>query len=315
VGLFSNDKAEPVAVKKTAAKKSRRNPDPMKVLDFSSELISSQDLDPIYNMLYASGMPMATKKRWVLAYSCYYHAGVASYCAEDRSKFYKRLREGHDKKFPRGAERRHFRGGTSDYVTSWLKKTYPVPEEAVNYLIGDEPDPTFKSVTDRVKTWKYYGPWIAFKWADLLERVIQVPVDFSDCHLDIYEAPKQGAELVALSLGKPDMSVKQVVRYLEKKLSGFNAPPDNVRAVNVQEIETCLCKWKSHCNGHYPIGKDTHEIGEGLEGWGDLASHLKAYLPTMPPQHRIESHVKSRQSSKSEQSDRGRSRSLWVDHR
>ena len=283
------------------------NPNPMGILEFSRELLNTSDLDPIYTMIHRANMPMSVRKRWVLAYSCFYHAGVASYCAEKRKGFYDRLREGHDKKYPRGAERRHFRGGTSDYVTNWLRDTYPEPEDAVNFLIGKEENKTFKSVTGRVKKWKYFGPWIAFKWADLLERVLMVPVDFSDCHLDIYEAPKQGAELVAKTMGRPDMSVKKVVRYLEKELHTYRAPPTFDRPVNVQEIETCLCKWKSHCNGHYPIGKDTHEITEGLEGWGDLADHLVNYLPELVHHPKKEHHDRK--------SVHSGSRSLWVDNR
>jgi hypothetical protein len=243
----------------------------MDIMEFSSQLIHTKDLDPIYNMMHNSGVDLSTKKRWVLAYSCFYNAGVASFISEDPKRFWKRLRKGHELKWPRGAERRHFRGGTSDYVTEWLPKNFGTPEEAMDFLIGEDEGRTFKAVSGRVKKWKYFGDWIAFKMADLIERVVGHHVDFSDCDMGIYDAPKQGAALVAQFYGRPEMSVGKVIRVLNNKLSHFPAPPTGDRQVNVQEIETCLCKWKSHTNGHYAIGKDTHEIREGLEGWGDLA--------------------------------------------
>lgn len=263
----------------------------LNVKEFGKALLDSNDLDPIYVMLHDSGLDLTTKKLWCLAYSCYYHAGVASFCAEDPKLFYKRLRLGHDEKWPRGAERRHFRGGTSDYVTSWLAEAYKNPAHAVNFLVGEpytylgkkypalSPNElTFQDVTARVKSWKYFGPWIAFKWADLIDRVLGFPVDFSNCHLDIYEAPKQGAQLVA-EYYKKDWSVQKVVAKLEQHFKEYKAPPFYDRPVNVQEVETVLCKWKSHLNGHYPPGKDTEEIFEGLNDWGDLAKHLQKFLP------------------------------------
>ena len=270
----------------------------MGVFEFGEALLKTGDLDPLYIMLHESGIPLSVKKRFLLAYSCYYHVGAACYIAEKRSTFHERMREADDKHFPRSAERRHFRGGTADYVINFLKETYPRPEDAVDFLVGEEGDRSFKAVTGRVRSWKYFGPWIAFKWADLIDRVLEIPIDFSECHLDIYDAPKQGAKLVAESLGRPNASVASVVRHMEKKFSHHTAAPYHDRPVNVQEMETILCKWKSHGNQHYPIGNDIHEIryglmdskgllGKGTKGWGDLADQLLACVPKecIDPKH------------------------------
>lgn len=251
----------------------------LSVTQFGKKMLEVNDLDPIYVMLVDSKMPKDQLKRWILAYVCFYHAGVATYCSSATGqKFWERLRKGHDEKWPRGAERRHFRGGTSDYVTSWLPKTYDTPEEAIDFLVGPKKSRKFSEVIARVKTWKYFGPWVAFKIADLIDRVLGVPIDFSDCHLDIYQTPKQGAELVIKLYGK-DADMDGVIDRLERVFKNHKAPPFYDRAVNVQEVETILCKWKSHTNGHYPIGKDTHEIREGLKDWGKAANALIKYLP------------------------------------
>jgi hypothetical protein len=51
---------------------------------------------------------------------------------------------------------------------------------------------------------------------------------------------------------------------LKRKLGTLKAPPRFERRINIQEIETILCKWKSHINGHYFVGKDIQEIRHGL---------------------------------------------------
>ena len=250
----------------------------MHVLSFGRLLITTNDLDPIYVLLHKSGMDRSQLAAWCLAYSCYYHAGVASKCAEDPARFWANLRLGHEEKWPRGSERRHFRGGTSDYVTRWLAETYKTPLDAVRYLVGQKNSRTFRQVSERVQTWKYFGGWIAFKWADLIDRVMGVPVDFSDCQLGIYETPRRGAELVMSMYNRHD-SVEAVFSDLERRFQDLEAPPFNDRKINVQEVETVLCKWKSHLGGHYRPGKDSVEIYHGLRGWGDLAESLRPHVP------------------------------------
>lgn len=248
---------------------------------FGELLIKMKDLDPIYDMMYSAGMDLDFKKRWMLAYSCFYHAGVAAYIAEDPKRFWKRLRKGHDDKWPRGSERRHFRGGTSDFVTNWLPQNFKSPEAAIDFIIGPNKERTFQTVSKRVQSWKYFGSWIAFKMADLVDRVLLIDVDFSDCHLDLYDSPKQGAEMIAAYMGTPDIAMDKLVSKMEKRFSHLKAGPDYKRPIGVQEVETVFCKWKSHCSGHYPPGKDIMEIREGLEGWGDTAHHLELHLPKL----------------------------------
>lgn len=66
-------------------------------------------------------------------------------------------------------------------------------------------------------------------------------------------------------------SVKEVVKHLGQALARFKAPPFNDRPLNFQEFETILCKWKSHQNGHYPIGKDIEEISHTLDQWKEVS--------------------------------------------
>ena len=55
---------------------------------------------------------------------------------------------------------------------------------------------------------------------------------------------------------------------LIKALGTYQAPPQMDRPINIQEVETILCKWKSHLNGHYPTGNDIAEVRHGLVKYG-----------------------------------------------
>ena len=130
------------------------------------------------------------------------------------------------------------------------------------------------------------------------ERVLGFPTDFSDCELGIYKDPRQGAAVAYLeAFGDPaeqtawqkkpwdyplsnaelKLSVDHWTAHWRKKRA--KAPPTRDRLVNVQEIETIFCKFKSHLKGHYPVGKDTHEVYHGLANWGDLAIQLRQGVP------------------------------------
>lgn len=245
---------------------------PLDIVTFGRALIDTQDLDPIYTMLYNSGLEKPFLKRWMLAYWCFYHAGVACKIAsaEDWYKEAKSGLSGPDK-FPRGKERRHFRGDASVKSLAYLEKHYPNPEDAVDYLCRSN---TYKGVEKRISKWYLFGPWISFKAGDMLERVLGHPVHFDINDLEFYKEPAEGAKLL-----DPIASLKTVVTNLISVFSDRKAPPAFDRPIGVQETESCLCKWKSHMHGRYQVGDDIREIRHGMLGWGDLAEKMRNHLP------------------------------------
>lgn len=278
--------------------------------DFGTALIKSEDLDPVYTAICAAKLDDPTLHRLSLAYWCLYHLGAAAKLAE--SKQPKRFWDGlmtaavnEGLKWPRGSERRHFRGRQAVNAVADLSRRYKTASDAVSYMFlpVDGAQPTYGGVAARVQEHTGFGPWIAFKIADMGERVLGFPVDFTRCELGIYKDPRQGAALawyeIALASNKVvgtyktepwnypigDDDLRAIVAHYVKHFSKFKAPPHNDRKVNVQEVETIFCKYKSHRKGHYPLGKDTREVAHALDGWGDLAQQLKQGLP--PTQHQL----------------------------
>jgi hypothetical protein len=293
------------------------------VTEFGKQLLKTGDLDPVYVALHSASLDEPTLHRLVLAYWCFYHLGLAAKLAEIKNpkKYWEAMmtaavNAGEPKPYPRGSERRHYRGAQAVASMASLISLYPKgASAAIEGFIqpqGVYAKPvrglipagkyTYNSVSASAMKHRGFGEWIAFKIADMSERVLGYDTDFSDCHLGIYKDPRQGAAVAYLEwqrggadLNTPkalqvvedkpwdfpilDTELKATVEHYVKVFKKFTAPGGTPRPVNVQEVETIFCKYKSHLKGHYPMGKDTREIHHGLTGWGDLAQELQRGLP------------------------------------
>lgn len=252
--------------------------------EFSRAMILTQDLDPVYTMLHSVNWPSrAQLERFCLAYWCFYHSGVAAWIAQHSQKdFWPMMQQAHDEKWPRGTERRHFRGDSSKNAIAYMRD-YGTPNKVVKAMTTGN---VYEDVARHTKEFPFFGPWIAFKVADMKERVLGEPCYFPVESLDIFKDPRIGAHLVMNGGDITDLKqasladTHEVVRTWMVRLGDLSAPPGEDRPINAQEVETCLCKWKSHLKGGYDIGKDTIEIAHQLdEADCALANKLKKGLP------------------------------------
>jgi hypothetical protein len=132
-----------------------------------------------------------------------------------------------------------------------------------------------------VKGWEGFGPWAAFKAADILERLGLVKIKF-DLATAMYESPREGAMQYWRDEGEPALSGKSVgewaVGQLLEKLGRYMAPPRYERTIGLQEVETILCKNLSYLHGRYKVGEDIDACQKALERFKDcaLATQLMA---------------------------------------
>ena len=283
----------------------------MDVRTFGDFLITTRDLDPAYVGLWGANLPRPQLARWLLAYWCFYHVGAASWMSElEGREFWNGMKMAAEntqspgeadfnlrsvsERWPRAAERRHFRGAKCVQAVEHLAKRYPRPDDAVMCLMRGQGEPwTEKLVMKMVQEWPMFGPWIAFKAADMLERVAGVQVKF-DTNLGLmYEEPAAALDLLCelrpffgtdeknISTGVPTEGWSREKWYnaLMLHFHSRKAPPANDRVCGPQELETVLCKWKSYWNGHYQLGKDIHDHREALRGWGATASVILHHMP------------------------------------
>ena len=246
--------------------------------DFGADLITSYDLDPVYPVIVATDMDVDMRKRCCLAYWCFYHLGVSSIIAERPSKyFYDEMRSQVTNKCPRGMERRYFYGDLAWNTIEGLED-FGSPESVVDMMTQHS---CFQSVNLAAQSFYGFGAWIAWKIADMADRVLQVELDFSDTNLNIYKDPKQGAAYILTGDKKYPITEDElngVVNEMETYYSGLLAPPFQDRPINIQEVQTVLCKYKAHAFGFYPYYNDSIHIHKALQGWGDLAEDMDVAL-------------------------------------
>ena len=286
-----------------------RNYPRLDIESFGRQLITSGDLDPIYTALVlaekAGDYSTPQLCRWVVAYWCYYNAAVASFLSEkEGEEFWHWMLVAAENtketpvggRWPRGHERRHFRAAIAVNSVSSLQKRYAErPENFVLYVgarATEEERLPFRTVSNRAQEHNGFGPWIGFKIADMMDRVMEVPVDFDNAAVFMFKDPEKAAMMLWQLLeghkypenAKPKREVilNGVAQYLIGQFADLEAPPLSDRPVNIQEVETVLCKWKSHMKGHYPLYNDIREINAGLGPWAASCPAARAFLHHMP---------------------------------
>jgi len=244
------------------------------LIEFGEELLRLGDLDPVYPILLPYVAQERDKcRRTILAYALFYDIGAALYLAS-AAAFWPGVRIAalneaknptpDGTRWPRGAERRHFRGEKAVSAVDALAARFPTPENLIAELI--EPGGELSEVMVRLRGLPQFGPWIAFKLADIGERVLIAPINFpSILDHSLYASPLFTIRLLAAQEGiTPEEIWNRTLSHFEQ----FQAPPRYERNCNSQETETIFCKYGSYLKGHYHLGKDLKEIGRSLKRWG-----------------------------------------------
>ncbi len=240
-------------------------------VEFGRQLIKSQDLDPTYVVLWSMEWSKEKQCKFLLSYWCFYHFGTAAWITSQPNYWTAFTTAAGSKDYPRASERRHFRGkAATDAVLELLRRNL-TPSELISGLNPNLEAESLLNVMQRVQEWRGFGSWISFKVADMLERLNLAKISFQpDDVFRMYESPRLGAEYIAKQAGWAGDPYKYAYNLLNKKLGHMLAPPRFERKINIQEIETVLCKYLSHVNGRYKIGKDIHEVRESIGKYPDL---------------------------------------------
>lgn len=276
-----------------------RNYERLDITTFGRHLLETGDLDPVYIALPRALEDADQLARWLVAYWCFYSGGLASWASEHEGQdFWRALlvaaRNEEPTPFggrwPRGHERRHARGKQGITMVTGLRDRYgDRPQDMVSYIA--EAAPSYEAVARRAQEHPLFGPWISFKICDMIDRVLGTHVDFTEAAVFMFTDPVKAALMLwRQHHGLPESArpkdqtavIHQVVEHLKGVFRDFTAPPLHDRAVDLQEIETILCKWKSHMNGHYPLFNDIDEIRDGCEPWLPHSQTARAFLGMMP---------------------------------
>lgn len=288
------------------------------IVDFGRTLLETGDLDPIYIALRGLQFEDEQLCRWLVAYWCFYHAGFACYAcdAEDTANYFERLVIAAANvaptplggRWPRGAERRHFRGLQGIQAVGELAAKFNSASEIIDMITErklkygspaqDQPIPAERIMANARKL-RGFGPWISFKVADMVERLGLELVSFDKAAVFMFKDPVEGARRLFdqenVQMGEEGLKgipiqikIDWSLSYLEHRLGHYKAPPAFDRPIGLQEMETILCKWKSHQNGHYPALKDINEIRHGLTDWAKVSNTAQRFLNVMPNGEKVQ---------------------------
>jgi Alpha-glutamyl/putrescinyl thymine pyrophosphorylase clade 2 len=263
---------------------------------FGRALFVTQDLDPIYVALLNMTAGDDQLDRWLVAYWCFYNAGAASWLSEREGKdFWHALMVAAKNKtptpfngrWPRGAERRHFRGAAAVKAVDALQRRYGTrPEDMVAYLLTGRME--VRSVIARAQHHYLFGPWIAFKVADMIDAVLGAKVAQNDITAFLYDTPRKSIlenwEAGRLAFKATEGTVlEKAMRWLQEELADCEIPHKPGRSPDWFALETVWCKHHSHMTGHYLPYHDINEIRHGLEPWLKSSQTAKRFLAAMPP--------------------------------
>lgn len=232
----------------------------MNFQQFAAALIKTQDLDPDYVYLreILKDEHEYSKVIWA-QHKVFIYDTASEYMYLMNNKPLDQLHYGAERRKNKRNTERQLDAFLSGFKLDHMPKDYPGAREYLLQFPG-------------------MGDWAAWKFCDLLERVCDVHIDFSK--VDFRTAYKYPLKGLCRVNGEPDEAITtlsndllyETYMYNAQKQLGqildWQAPPHGGRAINIQEIETCLCKFHSYLGGHYKIGQDTLHLVQRFKAEG-----------------------------------------------
>ncbi len=161
-----------------------------------------------------------------------------------------------------GTERRKHKARAAEYLTAIRQRFLGLNIER---FFGRHGQLVFNDI---VKI-RGCGPWAAWNMMDLVSCCYGMDVDFDTIDFrNTYRAPLMGLLMVG---GYPEdiRLLKQRKIYHEcmnrvldmsADINPSTTPHNQDRGININEIETLLCKYHSYAHGHYSVGSDIKHL-------------------------------------------------------
>ncbi len=237
---------------------------------FHQEMVETNELDPVYPVLKEMGRLLNLSKEdltWLVhVYVAYYDMGSALNCFEENpqprvpsnptlSRFCATERRGHRDPY---RFKPHFESLVSisennGGLYAWITK----------YLTGD-PERSWKAIQAPLEVIYGNGRWAAYKVAEMLQKVIDLPIQAPDMGHANSTGPRDGLAYLYSDLptGNKALDIATLDAYSQDLLQKVAAQGASAK---IEEVETSLCGLKSLINGHYYIGADIDKMQESLD--------------------------------------------------
>jgi len=243
--------------------------------EFADITIRINDLDPTYEMLWKARKQYGDDwvERFCIHMLMFYHIGEAAIAANYEGQDFWNHVEANYTYTKRGSERRHFRGEAGRAAIRSLKQA---SGNATQGLLKAFYRPDYPTLYLGVKNGlEGFGEYFIWKWADYLDRIFDMPIDFSNAFPYMPEQPMKCARAMW-----PDQHPRDTLEMVREYISQYPAPPSGNRPCGIAEAETILCMLKG-----YFITK-SHTIGDDIEdkyaALGQDPYGLAKFLPKLP---------------------------------
>lgn len=271
---------------------------PVSWQDFGQFLFACREADPGYyiiDYLRRLGYGQDQLFRFTVGWVTFYNLGIAARASElEGKKFYAMLRDVYPTA-TRGSERRHFRGEAGMRAIDYWQAKWPNPEAMVKFIFKDAltNDPlTMGHIRTRCDSVLQLGPYFHWKFGDLAEVLLRIPVQFRGWEQQSPKVPQQGAALIAAEAGNPGMTTTGVYRSIVKQMADLEVSSPyakDLRPFDVQDAETICCVYKQYRSGGYVPGLRTAKAAARLQVDGANCRTAKtAYAALLENQPRRE---------------------------
>lgn len=227
---------------------------------FGHQLITSEDVDPLYPVIeyYIKGMDIEQQLWFIALYLAYYNLPSAILAFQSRP--YGFMGDSFPEMFnhfPIATERRNLRGGKiKPHLRDYLRYCrYGQMPTLMQGWKDRHPRENYECFWVTAQDIWQNGRWAAFKWAELLKKVLHWQLEAPDMRMEFCTGPKAGLELL---YGHPSASVKQLNRYGEDLM--LRLANKGVFIADWEQLETVLCNFRSLKNGRYYVGHDIDEM-------------------------------------------------------
>lgn len=232
----------------------------LSVKEFAKIEIESGDLDPDYIFInnVAAG-DSRFKADWIIAKTIIYDS-------ESELRFL--LNNESLETLNYGNERRKHKRHAKEYLDSIFQIADSDP---LDFFIN-LPKNAYEAM-EKIKMAKGFGPWAAWKTIDLVGCCLDIEFNFDDFDFrGAYDYPIKGMLMVAgmdeqKSRNVSDLDYKTAFRNVIDALgsAAHLKPPCGKRdIINIQEIETILCKYHSYVHGHYEPLEDLKRLKQRI---------------------------------------------------
>ncbi len=249
---------------------------------FGRHLVASKDIDPLYPVLRYLQKDLEYEQAvWhTFLYVAWYNLSSAQSMfdryPDPNPRILKRIQTA-QRQLPTGTERRASRGGkVALHLASYMDTLKNYQNHIDYYRKGITPWPLIpKSETEKHlhDNWQHMnsrlqelylnGRWAAYKHLEVLRRVNHMPFTAPDMGHQFSSGPREGLAMLYGEVPGQDASTIALLDSqgvdLQRRLAERGLKMD------IEEVETLLCNWKSTVKGKYYVGHDIDEFQEQID--------------------------------------------------